>query len=99
MIIVYVTCKLTTESCFHLHKILDSTLQNTTFILFLLSNGIFTFPVQSLDKLVIIMQFVQRVVQSEDAGRYFLAPSFAKLFIQISENFFVISSQQMVGSA
>lgn len=74
-------------------------LANTTFILFLLSNGIFTFPVQSLDKLVIIMQFVQRVVQSEDAGRYFLAPSFAKLFIQISENFFVISSQQMVGSA
>ncbi len=65
----------------------------------LLSNGILTFPVQSLDKLVIIMQFVQRVVQSEDAGRYFLAPSFAKLFIQISENFFVISSQQMVGSA
>ena len=45
------------------------------------------------------MQFVQRLVQSEDAGRYFLTPFLAELFIQIPENFFVVSSLQMVGSA
>lgn len=44
------------------------------------------------------MQFVQRLVQSEDVGRYFLTPFLAELFIQIPENFFVVSSQQMVGN-
>ncbi len=44
------------------------------------------------------MQFVQRLIQSEDAGRYFLTPFLAELFIQIPENFFVVSSQQMVGN-